>query len=182
MLSSRTWVVIPGRGRHPGQGCKPGRKDLTPGSWCPSRVRSRAGPLITFWSTVSSFQIVLFCKHLRPVCNPYSLIPGRGQMVCTPGSRMPSRVPSTHTPRVGVNRLHPDPAKLAFALQNLSPCPHNSPRCFHFLEFPMPFTLRKCWADVRHSRCMSCPCASRSSNRDTDMDTNDNELGSECRV
>ena len=49
VLPFRTRVVIPGRGRHPGQGCEPGRKGLAPGSWCPSRVRSRA-PL-TFWLT-----------------------------------------------------------------------------------------------------------------------------------
>ena len=57
--------------------------------------------------------------------------------------------------------MHP---AICLRTSNLSPCPQSSPRCFHFFEFPMPFTLRRSWADVRHSRCMSCPCASRSSN------------------
>jgi hypothetical protein len=35
VLSSRAGVVTPGRIRHPGQGCKPGRKGLTLGSWLP---------------------------------------------------------------------------------------------------------------------------------------------------
>ena len=94
VLSSRAGVGIPGRGRHPGQGCKPGRKGLTPGS--PGQIPGGDSNIL-----VNRFQFPAFFRsslNVSTCVQPVFSHPGwradglyPGQQGAVPGGEHPPR-------------------------------------------------------------------------------------------
>ena len=102
--------------------------------------------------------------------------PGSRADALCPGQR--GAVPDdehTHPGGGSLNRLHP----ATTCLRTYFPHSLLHPARLHLLALPMPFTtLRRCWVNMRHRRCMPCPCPSRSSmffREASDADTNERQ-------
>jgi hypothetical protein len=136
VLSSRAGVVIPGRGRHPGQGCKPGRKGLTPGS--PGQIPGGDSNIL-----VNRFQFPAFFRsslNVSTCLQPVFSHPGwradglyPGQQGAVPGGE--------HTPPGGAHCGGSEPLcipQFAFALQTCLLAHKAHPVASTSLNFPCP--------------------------------------------